>query len=147
MNNLTTLEFNNQRIMTTKVLAEQFGTEEVNISKNFKRNETRFIEGKHFFKLQGEVLKEFKTTYLKDDSSLLRIICLYLWTKKRACYSDSLLNSFSFSSIAFSTNFDWGIIVFSENSFNLSISLGSNAKVTLFFIQSTPLRKVYNTIQ
>ena len=90
---LKILEFKNQRIMTTKVLAEQFGTEEVNISKNFKRNETRFIEGKHFFKLQGEALKEFKTTYLKDDSSMLRINCLYLWTDRGAARHAKILDT------------------------------------------------------
>ena len=93
MKELKTLEFNNQRIITTKMLAEVYGTEEVNISKNFKRNETRFIEGKHFFKLQGEVLKEFKTTYLKDDSSMLRINCLYLWTEKGALRHAKILDT------------------------------------------------------
>ena len=91
--NFKILEFKNQRIITTKVLAEQFGTEEVNISKNFKRNETRFIEGKHFFKLQGEALKEFKTTYLKDDSSMLRINCLYLWTDRGAARHAKILDT------------------------------------------------------
>ncbi|MDY4721224.1 MAG: ORF6N domain-containing protein, partial [Clostridium paraputrificum] len=45
MNNLTPLEFKNQRIITTKVLAEEFGTEEGNIQKNYSRNEKRFLEG------------------------------------------------------------------------------------------------------
>ena len=51
--------------MTTKVLSEQYGTNEQNISKNFTRNIERFIEGKHFFKLEGEELKEFKGYVLK----------------------------------------------------------------------------------
>lgn len=60
MNNLTPLEFKNQRIITTKVLAEEFGTEEGNIQKNYSRNEKRFLEGKHYYKLAGQALKEFK---------------------------------------------------------------------------------------
>lgn len=43
MSKLIPLEFNNQRIMTTKTLAEQFGTEETNIKTNFNRNKERFI--------------------------------------------------------------------------------------------------------
>jgi len=65
MNGLVPIEFKNQRIMTTKVLSEQYGTNEQNISKNFTRNIERFIEGKHFFKLEGEELKEFKGYVLK----------------------------------------------------------------------------------
>ena len=49
MNNLQPVEFKNQRIITTKVLAEQFGTNEQNISRNFSRNQERFIEGKHYY--------------------------------------------------------------------------------------------------
>ncbi len=93
MSKLIPLEFKNQRIMTTKVLAEQFGTEEVNISKNFNRNQNRFIEGKHYYKLQGEELKNFKTTYLKDDSSMLRINCLYLWTDRGAARHAKILDT------------------------------------------------------
>ncbi len=43
MNNLTPLEFKNQRIITTKVLAEEFGTEEGNIQKNYSRNEKEYV--------------------------------------------------------------------------------------------------------
>lgn len=42
---LTPLEWNNQRIMITKTLAECYETEEKNIQMNFKRNSDRFIEG------------------------------------------------------------------------------------------------------
>ena len=41
MNKLIPLEFENQRIMTTKVLAEQYGTDEKNIQMNFSNNEKR----------------------------------------------------------------------------------------------------------
>ena len=60
MSRLIPLEFKNQRIITTKVLSEEFGTNEQNISKNFTRNQSRFIEGKHYFKLEGQELKNFK---------------------------------------------------------------------------------------
>jgi hypothetical protein len=93
MSNLIPVEFKNKRIMTTKVMAEQFGTEETNISKNFTRNEDRFISGKHFIKLEGDELREFKTTHLKDDSSMLRVNCLYLWTEQGAARHAKILDT------------------------------------------------------
>ena len=61
MNKLMPLEFKNQRIILTKVLSDEFGTEERRITENFKRNEERFVEGKHYILLQGELLREFKS--------------------------------------------------------------------------------------
>lgn len=81
---LAPVNFNNEIVITTKTLAQVYECEEANISNNFKRNENKFIEGKHYYKLQGKELKEFKTNHLNDDPSILRINCLYLWTKRGA---------------------------------------------------------------
>lgn len=62
MSKLIPLEFKNQRIMTTKVLAEQFGATEKNINDNFSNNKERFKEGKHFIRLEGQELKNFKNS-------------------------------------------------------------------------------------
>jgi hypothetical protein len=78
--------------MTTKVLAEQFGTNEQNISKNFTRNSERFIEGKHYFKLDGEELKAFKGYVLNDDNLKFAPI-LYLWTEKGAARHAKILDT------------------------------------------------------
>ena len=84
MNELTPVKFDGEIVITTKLLAQVYECEEVNISNNFKRNENKFIEGKHYYKLTGKELKEFKTNHLNDDPSMLRINCLYLWTKRGA---------------------------------------------------------------
>ena len=84
MNELTPVKFNEEIVITTKTLAQVYECEEANISNNFKRNENKFIEGKHYYKLTGKELKEFKTNHLNDDPSMLRINCLYLWTKRGA---------------------------------------------------------------
>ena len=84
MKDLIPVKFNEEVVITTKMLAEVYECEEANISNNFKRNEDKFIEGKHYYKLQGKELKEFKTNHLNDDPSMLRINCLYLWTKRGA---------------------------------------------------------------
>ena len=83
MNQLAVIERENQRVMTTAVLAEEYGTTEKVISNNFNNNRNRYTEGKHFYCLEGEELKRFK-----GESSNLGIAPnlnkLYLWTEKGA---------------------------------------------------------------
>lgn len=81
-------------VCTTKQLAEVYGTSEVNIRMNFNRNSARFEEGKHYFYLDGEELKEFKgyidniEVPLPDDVTDSYVITakkeLYLWTERGA---------------------------------------------------------------
>lgn len=94
MNKLTTLELNKQRIMTTKTLAEQFGTEEKNIQMNFSNNDKRFIKGKHYFKLDGEELKKFKNSLPNDIGLPLKFASsLTLWTEKGAARHAKILET------------------------------------------------------
>lgn len=86
------MEFKNQRIITTKTLSEEYGTNEQNISKNFTRNQERFVEGKHYFKLEGDELKEFKG-YVLNDESLKFVSVLYLWTEKGAARHAKILDT------------------------------------------------------
>lgn len=83
MNHLTVIEKENQRVMTTAVLAEEYGTTNDVISKNFTRNKERYIEGKHFYCLEGEELKDFKADG-QIDEQLKFATKLYLWTEKGA---------------------------------------------------------------
>ena len=48
------------RVLTTKQLAEAYGTDQWRIRENFKRNRRRYTEGKHFIKLEGQELKAWK---------------------------------------------------------------------------------------
>lgn len=83
MNNLIPIEFKNERVITTELLAEVYGTDARNISNNFNRNKTKFIEGKHYYLLQGTELKSFKANHLLDES-LKFVSKLYLWTERGA---------------------------------------------------------------
>lgn len=89
--------YSNQRILTTHQIAEKYGTDTQTIHRNFSRNKDHYIEGKHFFCLEGEILKQFKADYLsnwevvdgtnpqiEDKFVDLRSPKLYLWTKKGA---------------------------------------------------------------
>ena len=89
---LVKLDFNNQRIMTTKVLAEQFGTEDKIIQQNFKRNEKRFLEGKHYFRLTGDELRNFKAN-LHLEGNLKYASELMLWTDRGAARHAKILDT------------------------------------------------------
>lgn len=97
MSNLTPVKFNNEIVITTKTLAQVYGTEETNIKTNFNRNKTRFIEGKHYYKLEGEELKEFKRVVTISNNPLYQEIkfasILYLWTKQGASRHCKILDT------------------------------------------------------
>ena len=92
MSKLIPLEFKNQRIITTKVLADSFGTDYKIISNNFNRNIERFVEGKHYYKLEGQELKEFKGCH-QNDESLKYVSILYLWTDRGAARHAKILDT------------------------------------------------------
>lgn len=82
MNELSVIEQNEKRVLTTAQLAESYGTTNRRISENFNANKTRYQEGKHFILLQGDTLKEFGKQY-GNSVSVERVSKLYLWTEKR----------------------------------------------------------------
>ncbi|AJE11219.1 hypothetical protein EXN65_08430 [Clostridium botulinum] len=78
------VEVSGERVLTTEQLGEVYEVDPIRIQQGFNRNQEKFKEGKHYFKLEGSKLKDFKTIYLKDNPSMLRINCLYLWTERGA---------------------------------------------------------------
>ena len=91
VNDLTVLEYKNQRILTTQQLAEAYETDAQVIINNFNRNKERYIPGKHFYLLDGEDLKAFRATNQIDLS--LNLNKLYLWTEKGALLHAKSLNT------------------------------------------------------
>lgn len=83
MYNLKVIENKGERVLTTEQLAQVYGVEEVRIRQGFSRNQERFEEGKHYYRLIGEELKEFKAKYLKD-TNLKFVSELLLWTERGA---------------------------------------------------------------
>ena len=85
MNELTVLEHNSIRVMTTEQLAEAYGCAPKQIQQNFSNNRVRFIAGKHFFVLEGQDLQTFR---LQVENIELQISPktrhLYLWTERGA---------------------------------------------------------------
>jgi ORF6N domain/ORF6C domain len=89
---LTVINHNNQRVLTTAQLAEAYGTDVKIISNNYTRNRNRYKAGKHFIQLLGEELKEFKTIH-QIDESLKFTSSLFLWTEKGAWLHAKSLNT------------------------------------------------------
>ena len=94
MNELTVLEHNSIRVMTTVQLAEAYGCRAIHIQQNFKNNRARFVEGKHYFKLEGADLKAFKDS-LENIESVVgsRAPSLILWTKRGAARHSKMLGT------------------------------------------------------
>lgn len=83
MNQLTVIEYKNQRVLTTNQLAESFGADNNTINVNFSRNKSRYQLEKHYFELKGEELKGFKAS-LQNDMNLKFAPNIQLWTEKGA---------------------------------------------------------------
>lgn len=91
---LIPVEYKNQRILTTKILAEEFGASEKNINDNFSNNHTRFIENKHYFKLEGQALKEFKNSLPDYIGEPLKFAPkLILWTDRGVARHAKILDT------------------------------------------------------
>lgn len=109
-----TVEVKGMRVLTSKQLAECYGTTTAMIKKNFSNNRERYLDGKHYISLTGDDLKAFKKqvtqcnlvendqvkkvhlvnnqvgkSYLVDG----RASHLYLWTEKGALLHAKSLNT------------------------------------------------------
>lgn len=88
MSELMVIKHNDTRVITTALLAEVYGTDPNNIKTNFNRNKENFIEGKHYFLIQGEELAEFKRLVTNSNPALADSLKfapqLYLWTERGA---------------------------------------------------------------
>jgi hypothetical protein len=82
MNNLIPVERDGKRVLTTQQLSERYETTEIRIRDNFSANKERYVEGIHYFKLEGEELKGFKNDIGNSDLVGTRVNVLYLWTER-----------------------------------------------------------------
>jgi hypothetical protein len=82
-------------VITTELLADVYETNVNNIKVNHSRNAERFIEGKHYFKLTGLILKEFKhkvtqSNFVKIAKNVRHLI---LWTERGAARHAKMLDT------------------------------------------------------
>ncbi|EJZ0481897.1 ORF6N domain-containing protein, partial [Escherichia coli] len=84
------------------LLAQLYGAEVKNIQNNYARNAERFIEGKHFFKVAGDALKNLRVAlnYSQNLQPSLRGLqispkarSLILWTERGAARHAKMLET------------------------------------------------------
>ncbi|MDW7555373.1 MULTISPECIES: ORF6N domain-containing protein [Azospirillum] len=71
-------------VMTTGRLAAAYETDEKVLQNNYSRNQVRFKEGVHLFKIVGKELRDLKTDPLWEGQFDKRAPALILWTERGA---------------------------------------------------------------
>ncbi|EMG9442875.1 ORF6N domain-containing protein [Escherichia coli] len=92
---LSPITHNQIPVITTELLAELYGTERQRLTNNFNRNKERFIEGKHFFLIEGDELRELKhRNSLRVSVKIARNVrSLILWTERGAARHAKMLET------------------------------------------------------
>lgn len=86
------MEVKGVRVLTTKQIAEAYGTTKDKIIYNFNYNKDRYILGKHYIEVMGEELRRLKRT-CENQMSFKYAKSLYLWTEKGALLHAKSLNT------------------------------------------------------
>ena len=90
------VNFKSTPVLTTEQLANFYGTEPVRIRQNQHENKQRFIEGKHFFKITGQELKDFVSSLklLTNFPAISnKVRSLILWTERGAARHAKMLDT------------------------------------------------------
>lgn len=93
INSLQKVEYSNRLILTTKQIAELYGTDERHIKQNFFHNKDLYVSGRDYFLLEGEDLKAFKDLVEKSYLVDKRAPSLYLWTERGAFHHSRHLHT------------------------------------------------------
>ncbi|MCO8052403.1 ORF6N domain-containing protein [Proteus vulgaris] len=84
--------YRKQKVITTESLAIGYGAEIKSIQNNFNRNQSRFEEGKHYFKIEGDELSILRSSFSGVQiSNKARL--LYLWTERGASRHAKMLET------------------------------------------------------
>lgn len=95
---LTRIEYHGLPVLTTEQLAKALSSPDkpvtVNhIKQNFSYNRDRYIESKHYFKLEGDELATFKNWVENSYSVSKNTRALYLWTERGCLYHCKSVNT------------------------------------------------------
>ena len=92
---LPRLAYKGVPVVTTETLARAYEVEAKQIRQNFSNNKARFAEGKHFYSLSGNELREFKHRVENFDAVKIaqNVNALTLWTERGAARHAKMLNS------------------------------------------------------
>ncbi|HAR9102083.1 TPA: ORF6N domain-containing protein [Salmonella enterica] len=91
---LSPITHNQIPVITTELLAQLYGTELVRIRQNHHENKIRFVEGKHFFKVVGNDLKELRVALNYSQNPVSpKARSLILWTERGAARHAKMLET------------------------------------------------------
>ncbi|AXD33640.1 ORF6N domain-containing protein [Salmonella enterica] len=91
---LSPITHNQIPVITTELLAQLYGTDSDNIKKNYSRNADRFCEGKHFYKVIGDELKNLRVTLSHSQNPISpKTRSLILWTERGAARHAKMLET------------------------------------------------------
>lgn len=94
---ISIINFKSVPVLTTEQLASFYGTEPIRIRQNQHENKQRFTEGKHFFKIVGQELKDFVSSLKLLTNSTVQISPkvrnLILWTERGAARHAKMLDT------------------------------------------------------
>ncbi|HGT8242970.1 TPA: P22AR C-terminal domain-containing protein [Escherichia coli] len=91
---LSPITHNQIPVITTELLAQLYGTEPVRIRQNHHENKVRFVEGKHFFKVVGNDLKELRVALNYSQNPISpKTRSLILWTERGAARHAKMLET------------------------------------------------------
>ncbi|HGW5186032.1 TPA: ORF6N domain-containing protein, partial [Escherichia coli] len=94
VNTLQPILHNQIPVITTELLAQLYGTEPVRIRQNHHENKVRFVEGKHFFKVVGNDLKELRVALNYSQNPVSpKVRSLILWTERGAARHAKMLET------------------------------------------------------
>lgn len=96
--NLVPVDYSNQRVLTTAQVADVFHCKTTRIRDNFRHNRKHYVEGVHYFKVEGEALRalkevdaeNFRSQATQSSPIANATRALLLWTKQgvaRICQS------------------------------------------------------------
>jgi hypothetical protein len=89
------IQYKSVPVMTTEQMAEFYGTDSNNIKVNHSRNAARFTQGKHYFKVEGSDLRDFKDRVTESNSVQIgkNASSIILWTEKGAARHAKILDT------------------------------------------------------
>lgn len=95
LSSLSPISYKEVPCISTEMLAQAYEVEAKQIRQNFANNKERFVEGKHFYSLSGNELREFKhNVEIFDSVKIARNVnALTLWTERGAARHAKMLNS------------------------------------------------------
>lgn len=92
--NLIPVEWKGKRVITTKTLAKCYGIGTHVIRENFKNNKSRFIEGKHYYKLEYGDRQDFKNQVDNSDIVGKNAVSVTVWTELGVAEHTTIINTY-----------------------------------------------------